>query len=113
VRPEARWGALIIDYIRKGFSIMTPGQQETLAMGMHELCEAVLHVTVTEPLLRELGYDPASVGMGAWPAPIEYEACTAAFLESLTVGSLLNLQGSNCLSNAVWAIQPSVGDGCR
>ena len=51
-RPEGRWGASLIRYMKKGFSLMSPGQQDRLAPGLFDLCEAAHHVTVTEPLLR-------------------------------------------------------------
>ena len=95
VRPEARWGELLLNYIRKGYSMMTPGQQATLSTSYHELCEEAHHVTVTEPLLRELGLEAASVEMGAWPAPIKYGPCTSAFLETLTIVCNRTLEEGN------------------
>ncbi len=84
-RPEGRWGAALIKYMKRGFSMMNPGQQDSLASGLFDLCEAAHHVTVTEPLLRATGRDAASFATGAYPAHMEYSVVTVAWLESLTV----------------------------
>ena len=98
VRPEARWGELLLNFIRKGYSMMTEGQQARLSSHFHELCEEAHHVTVTEPLLRELGRESAAVDRGAWPAPIKYGPCTSAFLETLTIvcNRTLDEEGGMC-----------------
>ena len=50
--------------MKAGFSLMNPGQQDSLAPGLLDLCEAAHHVTVTEPLLRAMGRDAASFATG-------------------------------------------------
>jgi hypothetical protein len=36
-RPEGRWGAALIKYMKRGFSMMNPGQQDSLASGLFDL----------------------------------------------------------------------------
>ncbi len=97
-RPEGRWGAALIKYMKRGFSHMSPGQQDRLAPGLFDLCEAAHHVTVTEPLLRAMGRDAASFATGAYPAHKEYSVVTLAWLESLTVVCNLPTEsGEACL----------------